>query len=144
MNDRQEPEPWSALVTEARILALHKRTLAEHGGLPGRSQPGCVAAKLGAAWAAEGYVGGEAGIEGLTFATYLAFYLVKGHCFNDANKRVAWLALVDVLAVLGLRIDAVQGEAADFVERVAELKGPDARPETVREWVTARLAEIET
>jgi len=144
VNDRQEPEPWSALITEARILALHKRALAEHGGLPGGPQTGCVSAKLGGAWAAEGYVGGEAGIEGLTFATYLAFYLAKGHCFNDANKRVAWLAVVDVLAVLGLRVDAAQKDAADFVERVASLEGADARPEIVREWVTARLAEVET
>lgn len=139
MNRRQEPAPWEGLITESRILAFHKRALSEHGGRSGGPQVGCVSAKLGAAWSAEEYVGGEAGIEGLTFASYLAFYLAKGHCFTDGNKRVAWLALVDVLAALGLRIAAGQDEAAAFMEDVAT---EGARPEDVRDWVAQRLAAV--
>jgi death-on-curing protein len=114
--------------------------LSEHGGRPGGPQVGCVDAKLGAAWTAEEYVGGEAGIEGLTFATFLAFYLAKGHCFTDGNKRVAWLSMVDVLAALGLRIEVGHDEAAKFMDGVA---GEGTKPEHVREWVADRLRGIE-
>jgi prophage maintenance system killer protein len=132
-------EPWVSLTTEDRVLHLHQRSLRTHGGRPGGPLPGCVSAKLGAAWSAEGYIGDEAGIEGLTFATYLLFYLAKGHYFTDGNKRVGWLAMTDVLAVLGLGVRAAAEEVVSFVDQLIA----DTRPELARAWVTARLIEIE-
>lgn len=70
---------------------------------------------------------------GFIFAAHLMFGIIKGHCLLDGNKRLAWVALFDVLASLELRIVASTDDAEAFCLGLCE-RG-DASPGDVQAWL---------
>jgi death on curing protein len=60
--------------------------------------------------------------------------LAKNHCFLDGNKRIAWMAAVEVILREGLEVNATTDEAADLVLRVADNL---CSREQVLEWFSA-------
>ena len=66
--------------------------------------------------------------------------LARNHCYNDGNKRIAWLAFTDQLAVFGLDVDATTTEVERLVLDVAA--GTIASAEAAREWIALRLIAI--
>ncbi len=61
------------------------------------------------------------------------FNIIKGHCLVDGNKRLAWVALVDVLASLGWQIEASVGDAEAFCLGLCERD--DSNADDVLEWL---------
>jgi death-on-curing protein len=86
-----------------------------------RSREGCVEGAIGNAVLAAGYAaqeGDEPDI--LHVAAYLMRSLARLHCYTDGNKRIAWLATLDVLAVhTATTLEVDQDEAAETVVAVA-------------------------
>ena len=87
------------------IVAIHDAALARYGGLPGMRQEGCLAQVHGNAMLAEQYSGNEDGSLGLCFVGSLMFYLIKGQCFMDGNKRTGLGVALRLLANLGLTLN---------------------------------------
>lgn len=133
-------EPWAGLTTAQRILDLHATGLERFGGANfiRKDASQCVDGALGAAFNAELYLENPRhAVAGLPFAAYLLLYLVKGHCFVDGNKRVAWMACVDVLAAMGLGINATEDEAYDFLSQVID--GTVDSGDEISAWIGSRL-----
>jgi hypothetical protein len=77
----------------------------------------------GNAWTSETYRADEDNVyPGLCFCGFLLYYLVRGHCFPDGNKRVAWASAMAILASIGLTVNATDDESYDLVIRIAEGK----------------------
>jgi death on curing protein len=131
--------PWEGLTSVARVLDLHSRGLQQYGGLEGPPTPGgCVEGALGAAHSAEMYLEGRRYvIAGLPFAAYALVYLVRRHCFIDGNKRAGWLTCIDILATLGLGVEATVDEAVALVEGVIAGNFEDGA--AVATWLAPRL-----
>jgi len=71
----------------------------------------------------------------------VAAYLLRGfidhNCFIDGNKRVAWLAALEVLDVgAGLTLDAPEEDAAEMVLAVAQ---SDLEIEGIAVWMADHL-----
>lgn len=131
----------SLLLTTERVLELHRVGITRFGGHPGlREGTDCVEGALGSALNAEVYVTGGVGrVPGLVLSVAVLTYLAMRHCFVDGNKRVAWSAMVDVLAKLGLTVIADDDEAEAFVIDV--VTGQLSREQATL-WISKRLAAI--
>ena len=134
--------PWARLINAEKILELHAEAIQRYGGDPSPSEKdGCVDRSLGAAWNAELYAGAADGVPGLCFAGCLLFYLVKNHCFIDGNKRISWMAAMEVLLGLDLTLETDELEAEAFCLSI--LAGRVAQATDVSIWMADRLAAIE-
>lgn len=112
--------PWEELITEARVIDLHREAMEGEGQQPTQPEPGCIDRSLGAAQSAEYYrEETDTSIPGLAFAGYALFYLTKNHCFLDGNKRVGWLVAVAVLLEIGLTLQVTDDDAEQMVQNVA-------------------------
>jgi death-on-curing protein len=101
---------------------------------------GCVEGAIGNAVQAAAYYSEDDEPNPLHIASHLLRSLARDHCFIDGNKRVAWLACLEVLATHGrVTIDADEIEAAAFVESVAD--GSTDVP-GIAGWLAARLSTI--
>lgn len=81
---------------------------------------GCVEGAIGTAVQGALYYQDRAEPDPLHVAAFLLRSLAQNHCYQDGNKRIAWLAMLDVLWVhASLAIDADQEEAAAVVNQVA-------------------------
>lgn len=128
------------LVTSGRVLELHEVAVQQWGGAAGAPNVSCVEGAIGDALTAALYIVDlDEDPDVLTTASYLLFYLARSHCFTDGNKRVAWMAFAEQLAVLGLHVEASQTEVVDFVNRVATGGFPVAE---IIEWVAPRLTAL--
>jgi death-on-curing protein len=139
VDDDRDRAPWSGLITIERLLELHQVALAKYGGREGPTGPeACVDAAVGAAWSAELYTTGKKHrTGGLPFGAYLMFYVARRHCFTDGNKRVAWMAGIDVLAQHNLAVRATVEEARDMIEAI--LSHAIDSGEQVTTWLAPRL-----
>lgn len=83
---------WDRLVSTAKVVELHRLGLQQYGGRSVKPADECVEGSLGNAWTAELYQRESPfRCEGLAFAGYVLLYLARNHCFEDGNKRAAWL-----------------------------------------------------
>ena len=129
------------LISTERILELHSQALIQCNQEQlaiGDVHRECVEGKIGNAWTAETYVDQPNILSGLCFAGYLLFYLVKGHCFPDGNKRIGWIAAIAVLAELGLTVNATDEEAISLVLDVANDQIKDGNH--IVHWLARHLA----
>lgn len=123
------PDPWDDMVSTAEVHAHHDAALSMYGGSAGLLREGCVEGSLGASLQAVHYTADEPQADYLRFASCLAFYLAKNHCYQDGNKRTAWLAACAVLLRKGLTLrddPAISDEATALMNGIAE--------GTVRSW----------
>lgn len=110
------------------IVGIHDAALARYGGLPGIREDGCLDQTLGNAMLAEQYSGNEDGSLGLCFVGSLMFYLIKGQCFTDVNKRTGLGVALFLLSQLGLTLNISQDDLTVYCEKVAmdrDLKSGD-------------------
>lgn len=115
-------------ITVDEIIAIHDAALARYGGLPGMRQEGCLEQVHGNAMLAEQYTGNDDGSLGLCFIGSLMYYLIKGQCFMDANKRTGLGVALTLLARLGLTFSVSQEALKEYCELVAmdrEMKSTD-------------------
>ena len=131
--------PWNYLISVERIIDLHKKGIERYGGDFSPPTPDCVEGRLGNAWTAELYTEVPGSVTGFNFACFLLYYLTRDHCFTDGNKRVAWLAMVDILLKLGLTIKVTTNQAEQLCLGILLDQITTAG---VSNWVAERLEAI--
>lgn len=130
-------ELGTELLSRQRVVELHAAALEQSGGLTGKSDLGCVDGSVGNAVQAAMYESQRPDEDALLIAAYVCYYLAKNHCFSDGNKRVAWLACLEVLEVgLDVRVDASIDDAYEFMDGVATSR---LQPTDIVGWLSERL-----
>ena len=101
-----------------RLRELHAEGLRRWKGKPGEVDPysGCLESVVGGARTALGYHDAPVSDAGLTYASFLLQKAATRHCMNDGNKRLAWLACVESVLMMGMAVDATDDEAQAFLE----------------------------
>lgn len=106
-----------AFITAARVHELYRKAT---GASAEGARAGCVEGAVANAGTAARYARESDEPDPLLIAAYLLRSLAKNHCYVDGNKRVAWLACLEVLAVgASVTVEEDQEAAAMFVESVA-------------------------
>ncbi len=95
-------------IGEALALAIHKRQLAEHGGLDGVRDPGLLQSALARPRHLFAYNDPTPALPALA-ASY-AFGIARNHPFIDGNKRTAAVVCETFLELNGMSIDATDAE----------------------------------
>jgi prophage maintenance system killer protein len=106
-------------ITVDQIIGIHDAALARYGGLPGIRQEGCLDQVHGNAMLAEQYMGNEDGSLGLCFIGSLMFYLIKGQCFVDVNKRTGLGVALFLLGALGITLSIDEIALKEHCENIA-------------------------
>ena len=113
------------------VRALHRESLAEHGGLDGVRDEGLLESALARCVHRANYEP-ESSVQQLAAA--LAFGIARNHPFNDGNKRAALVASFLILELNGWKVVASQ---ADAYEVFYALAAGDRTEEQVAEWFVA-------
>ena len=90
------------------VAAIHRRVLADHGGLEGVRDEGLLQSALNRPANLLGYADAPPDLPALAAA--YAFGLVRNHPFNDGNKRTGYVVCRTFLAVNGQDLRASQEE----------------------------------
>ena len=106
----------TVFVSKAAVEALHRESLAEHGGLDGIRDEGLLDSALARCVNRAAY---EPGSTVAQLAAALAFGLAKNHPFNDGNKRIALIASFLFVELNGSRVVASEADAYDAIYRLA-------------------------
>lgn len=108
------------ILPRERLDALMADLRPGSAALSRRPKPGCVESALGNALPAAAYALERDDPDPLVACAYLLRSLARNHCYEDGNKRIAWLAALEALWVHAqCTIAADPVEAADIVVRVA-------------------------
>jgi prophage maintenance system killer protein len=105
-------------ITLEEITGIHDAALARYGGKPGVRAEECLEQVLGNAMLAEQYGGNEDGSLGICFIGSLMFYLIKGQCFVDVNKRTGLGVTLFLLSQLGLTLKMSQHDLTVYCEKI--------------------------
>ncbi|GMU07509.1 type II toxin-antitoxin system death-on-curing family toxin [Corallococcus caeni] len=135
-----DSQPYDRFCGLSRLQELQAKGIAAHGGRLGVRDALGPGATLGAAWTAEEYSVGPEAVPGLMFAVYLLFYIATKQVFVDGNKRIAWLAMCEALACMGLEVEATIDEAEALVMAISNNQYKDVEP--VFLWVVEHLREL--
>ena len=128
-------------ITIAEIVDIHDRSLVRFGGLPGMRAEGCLEQVHGNAMLAEQYSGNEDGSLGLCFVGSLMYYLIKGQCFVDGNKRTGLGVTLYLLEILGLTLQIEELALKEHCELIAidtKMQSGD-----VVRWLADRLVALD-
>jgi death-on-curing protein len=115
-------------------LAIHRRQLAEHGGLDGVRDAGMLASAI--ARPKNLYAYGSPKPDAAALAAAYAFGIIRNHPFVDGNKRTAYVLCRTFLKLNGVDIDAP--EAEKYLTFVAVADGSLNEDDLV-EWIRAHL-----
>ena len=113
------------------VMALHRESLAEHGGLDGLRDEGLLDSALARCVHRARY---EPDSSMQQLAAALAFGIARNHPFNDGNKRAALVASFLCLELNGWKVVASQ---ADAYETFYALAAGERTEEQVAEWFVA-------
>jgi len=98
------------------LFLLHEETLAEHGGLPGWRDENAFDAALARPLHLHNY---EPSADLARLAAAYGFGIVRGHPFNDGNKRAGFLAVGLFLALNGYALSVEQDDSVETINRLA-------------------------
>lgn len=130
----------SYLPTADRVLEIHAFGMKKFGGAKNwTANRSCVESAIGATWNAALYTAPGDEPDPFQCAVHLFCHLNKNHCFTDGVKRVSWMTLCECLMNLGLRVNATQEEAANFVQQHAG--GEGLQVEIASAWIEPRLSQ---
>jgi death-on-curing protein len=121
-------------LSEATLIAIHHRQIAEHGGAEGVRDLGLLQSALARPRNILSY--GETS-DLATLAAAYAFGIARDHPFMDGNKRAALVAARTFLILNGGNLNATQDDKYLTFMKLAE--GTIGEPE-LAEWIRARLA----
>jgi death on curing protein len=122
---------------EETVLAIHKRQIAEHGGLDGVRDHGLLSSALARPQNLLAYSEGTANISALAAA--YAFGIARNHPFNDGNKRTALVVMRTFLLLNEHNINATQEEKYLTFLKLAE---GNLSEEELVEWIEQKLTVI--
>jgi len=118
----------TSFVSRAAVEALHRESLAEHGGLDGIRDEGLLESALARCVNRAAY---EPDSTIAQLAAALAFGLAKNHPFNDGNKRIALIASFLFVELNGFRVIATESDAYDTIYALAAGEIDESR---LSEW----------
>ena len=90
------------------VVALHRESLSEHGGIDGIRDEGLLQSALHRCAHKSTY---EPDASVIKLAASLAFGLAMNHAFNDGHKRIAMIATFVFLEMNGYVVEAPELEA---------------------------------
>lgn len=120
-------------LNQRAFVLLHAESLAEHGGLWGLRDEAALESALARPRDVYAY---ERGIDVARLAAAYGFGLVRGHPFNDGNKRAGFLALGLFLELNGFELDV---EEVNAVKTMVDLAAGNLTEEALAEWIRARI-----
>ena len=121
---------------DAVAPAIHRRQLAEHGGLDGVRDAGMLASALARPKNLFAYSNPKPDVAALAAA--YAFGIIKNHPFVDGNKRTAYVICRTFLKLNGTDIAATEVEK--YMTFVAVADG-SLSEEALAEWIRAYLVK---
>ena len=116
------------------VPAIHRRQLAEHGGLDGIRDAGMLASALARPKNLLAYGDPKPDISALA-ASY-AFGTARNHPFVDGNKRTAFVACRTFMKLNGHDVDATESEK--YLEFLGVADGSISE-EALADWIRSRL-----
>ncbi len=121
----------------AEVLVIHELLLETFGGMRGITEQGFGKIEAAVAAPQQSIFGQDLYPDLLTKATALFFSLARAHGFSDGNKRVALVALIDMLSRNGYRLSCDDDTLYQGVMSSAD-NGTRAGAE---EWIKAYLVK---
>jgi len=118
------------------VEAIHKRQLAEHGGLDGVRDVGLLLSA--SARPKNLFVYGDPKPDIAALAAAYAFGIVKSHPFVDGNKRTGYAVCRTFLRLNGTDIEATD---ADKYLKVIGIADGSVSEEDFAEWIRAHSIE---
>lgn len=118
------------------VDAVHLDHLREHGGLPGVRDENALEAALARPKQKAHY---EPDADLATLAAAYAFGLVRGHPFNDGNKRTAFLIAMVFLGLNAKELDATETEVVQVMTALAAGSLTEAAMAT---WIRERVVRL--
>ena len=119
------------------VPAIHRRQLAEHGGLDGIRDAGLLASALARPKNLFAYSNPKPDVSALA-ASY-AFGIACNHPFVDGNKRTAFVVCRTFLRLNGQDVDATESEK--YLELIGLAEGTIGEEE-LAEWIRSRLIKL--
>ena len=124
-------KPRVRFVSRDVVVALHRESLAEHGGIDGIRDEGLLQSALHRCVNRSVY---EPDASIAQLAASLGYGLAMDHAFNDGNKRIAMIAAFVFLELNGCPVVASEVDAYEvFIDLAA---GKVTEPE-LAEWLSA-------
>jgi len=131
------PEPiW---ITSELTLAIHKRQLAEHGGIEGVRDEGLLSSALARPKHLLAY--SKEAPDVASFAAAYGFGIARNHPFLDGNKRTAYVVCRTFLKLNNTDINATQEEKYLTFLQLAE---GTLSEEALAEWIRSHLHDAST
>lgn len=120
-----------------RVLAIHQRQVAEHGGDAGVRDIGLLESALSRPQNIEAY---EPGADIARFGAAYAFGIVKNHPFVDGNKRTGYVVMETFLVKNGFELNAaVTDKYLTFLRLAEGSLTEDALTAWLRDRIVPRL-----
>lgn len=123
-------------ISPRALTLLHAESLAEHGGLPGLRDEAGLEAALARAHHIYSY---EQKPDLARLAGAYGFGIVRGHPFNDGNKRAGLLAIGLFLRLNGHDLPVEDVEA---VETITALAAGSLAETKLVEWIRRRMIKL--
>ena len=124
-------------IDSAVVLAIHRRQLAEHGGLDGTRDPGLLESALARPRNVFAYA--EADPDFAALAAAYAFGIARNHPFIDGNKRTAFVVCRTFLILNG--IDSSASRESKYSTFLALAAGELSEEELVA-WIREHLVRL--
>ena len=119
-----------------RVLAIHSRQIAEHGGSDGVRDLGLLESALGRPVNIHAY---EPDSDIAQLAAAYAFGIVKNHPFIDGNKRTGYVAMETFLLRNGFELN---GTPADKYLTIISLAEGTLSEQQLADWLRERIAAV--
>ena len=132
-----EPPPEPRWLREDVVLAMHRRLLAEHGGLAGARSVDLLRSALERPRNQLAYADPPPDLASLAAA--YAYGIVRNHPFADGNKRTSLVACRTFLICNGVDIVATQ---ADKVETWLQAASGVLSETDLADWIRGRLVSL--
>jgi death-on-curing protein len=126
-------KPRIQIPTIQQIVDLHDLIVAKVGGATGIRSIDAIAGAWGRAETRVHY--GNVDVPGI--AATIAVSIAKAHGFADGNKRAAYGAMTQTLALNGF---ALQAPAADAVTQIISAASGSGAPEDLADWLRDNAA----
>jgi death on curing protein len=122
-------------ISKETALAMHRRQLAEHGGLDGVRDEGLLESALARPQQIFAY--GDPDL--CRMATGYAFGIARNHPFLDGNKRTALVAMDTFLVLNGFELVA---DPVEVYTTILALAAGDTSEEQLYGWLKMRIEEL--
>jgi len=116
------------------VIAIHRRQIAEHGGLDGIRDKGLLESALGNPKNLHHY--GEPKPSVAQIAASYAYGIARNHPFLDGNKRTAFVVCELFLGLNGAKLNADMHEKYNMFISLAEGKTSEAQ---LAEWIATNI-----